>query len=475
MNHISKELADYVSNSKSLIIKTVAVSNLGKKVSEFLDARMDEIRLFKAGSLVLEVLKETDYDDMEFFREGVLKRESSGVISYQGQRDHSAHTLYNWLLGWYIYEHNAEVRKQMSDHISSRRRWDNQQHDEVVFFSHVWQFTSLLHDIGYIFEGNIASTDANTRSDQAEIGMRVTKDYLESKFWMSFGFSSMHERYQLKEKLNLKYPEIKHDLSIVEIADYLCSLGKLDELHSNVRHQLINRCKYGNDALQDVLHGDAFDLWIANYEYYEQSGMAIRFKALREIFETLLFNGIKGFGVRVLDHGVCGGLLQLLISTRYYNIVYAIENLTKGQDKATVDPILQKFKNRNPPYEYDCLYWWTGIVWATASVAIHNLQQSPKLWPNDSFKKLELTEDPLAYLGILVDLLQEFDRYSVFPNKDKAPLQNTDVLLGSCESKIVLKFPEERVVKIKKELDACLKDWDQIIDLRVNDSGNSLH
>src|SRR5687768_2176462 len=122
MNRISQELTDYVKNSESCIIKTVDVSNLGAKIAEFLDSRMDEIRLFKAGGLVLEILKETDYDDMEFFREGVLKRESSGAISYQGQRDHSAHTLYNWLLGWYIYEHHPEVKKQMSAHISNRRR-----------------------------------------------------------------------------------------------------------------------------------------------------------------------------------------------------------------------------------------------------------------------------------------------------------------------------------------------------------------
>ena len=48
-------------------------------------------------------------------------------------------------------------------------------------------------------------------------------------------------------------------------------------------------------------------------------------------------------------------------------------------------------------------FWWTGIVWATAATAIHNVQQMDTLtsvdasWPGP----ISLEEDPIAYLGIL--------------------------------------------------------------------------
>jgi hypothetical protein len=35
----------------------------------------------------------------------------SGEIDYDKHRDHAVHTVYNYLLGWYIFDHLQEVRK----------------------------------------------------------------------------------------------------------------------------------------------------------------------------------------------------------------------------------------------------------------------------------------------------------------------------------------------------------------------------
>jgi hypothetical protein len=85
-----------------------------------------------------------------------------------------------------------------------------------------------------------------------------------------------------------------------------------------------------------------------------------------------------------------------------------------------------------------------GIVWGTAAVGLHNIQQmssAAKLdsdWPG----KLSLADDPLAYLGILVDIVQEWNRYSVFKMLDREPIQGIEVELGNTGGKVSLSFRE---------------------------------
>src|SRR4051812_45956114 len=79
-------------------------------LNAFLGATMDEVRLFHANRCVEEILRPLDMEDAHFFRKGVLRREVTGNVSYPKQRDHSAHTLHNYLLGWYYREHSPAVQ-----------------------------------------------------------------------------------------------------------------------------------------------------------------------------------------------------------------------------------------------------------------------------------------------------------------------------------------------------------------------------
>lgn len=73
-----------------------------KNLGDFFDAVLDETRLKKANAFAEYALYISDNDDLAYFRDTVAKREVSADIDYDRQRDHAVHTLYNYLLGWYI-------------------------------------------------------------------------------------------------------------------------------------------------------------------------------------------------------------------------------------------------------------------------------------------------------------------------------------------------------------------------------------
>jgi hypothetical protein len=82
---------------------------------------------------------------------------------------------------------------------------------------------------------------------------------------------------------------------------------------------------------------------------------------------------------------------------------------------------------------------------------------------------LKLTDDPLAYLGILVDTVEEWDRYSVFKSLDQEPIQGTEVMLGVLSGKVKLEFlGSEKIRRTKKligDLDGSLLDWQSVLDV----------
>src|SRR6266481_4639429 len=80
---------------------------------KFLFSTMDEVRLRYARTCTKEILKTTDLEDADHFRQGLLRREISRDVAYAKQRDHSAHTLHNYLMGWYLFENCPLIRTKI--------------------------------------------------------------------------------------------------------------------------------------------------------------------------------------------------------------------------------------------------------------------------------------------------------------------------------------------------------------------------
>lgn len=436
-------------------------------LTSFLTATMDEVRLLHVSNLSKAVLTIVDLDDLEFIRKGVLRREITGDISFTRQRDHSAHTTHNWLLGWYLYCNSKRLRTAMRNFIDLRL-WPTATFSHDTYFGHVWQYASLLHDIGYIFEGSIDPLEPVGHDEQAAAGVAFTREYFENVLWGDCGFMAPTDRKAILDHVEMKLPDFERDSVLSSIADTLRNLDDLNCLTDTV----IKDAELRNIPLtlsrriqSEGLASDAFELWRAHHRMYSSSTMRRVIDYTEKAFRRYMFEGMPEASVRLLDHGVCGGLLLLLIATFYYRLRYAIE--AKRGAGARFRRLAKLFCERIVEYECDPYFWWTGIVWATSAVAAHNVLQCDPYEDGVSKPRLRLDDDPLTYLGILTDAVQHWDRYTVLPTLLRSPSQGVDVCLGKSKGIVVINYKEKALAaKVTKELDGCLDGWKNLIDIR---------
>lgn len=185
--------------------------------------------------------------------------------------------------------------------------------------------------------------------------------------------------------------------------------------------------------------------------------------------------GLPGQGIRLLDHGVVGGLILLQFATYFYkNYALMGRARPRGGDKEKIWVYFKEERPKITKLTYDAYWWWYSILWGTAATAIHNIQQSFRFWPynQEKIKPLSIEEDPLSYLGILVDLIQEWDRYTVDKRSiltGNLPFQGDDVNLSIKNGKIILNYKDKnKSNKVRLELDNSLADWDKIISVVRN-------
>jgi predicted HD phosphohydrolase len=438
-----------------------------ESLEKFLSATMDEVRLYWADEYAVEVLKKRDLDDAAHFRHGVMRRELQGDVGYDRQRDHSAHTLNNYLLGWAFFQHSQVFREAFDKQLKARRpSADVPDERSARAFAIVWTWASLLHDTGYLFEGSLSAISPDTQDARIRRGVEVVRDFFEHRFWSEIGLSSQADR---KLALGDIVAPRFGDASLGAVADSLRSLPSLEALRVQIRAELGIRGEMPELLSQPSgLPSDAFALWRAHYAGYRQPNMAARIDKLSAIFERLVWRGYPGINVRMLDHAVCSGLLSLQYTTLYY-VVHA--RLTSVVDPGPdLKRVVDAFRTRRT---YNPEYWWTLNVWGTAAAAIHNLVQSPPDWNDDSLviPPLKLNEDPAAYLGVLVDILQDWDRYAVrrgaaLGTSAQLPLQGHEVQVTEDKGRLVFTIPNSRLVKkLKEDLSKSLDDWEQLVNV----------
>ena len=446
--------------------------SLRKMIPLFLRSSMDEVRLHHAGNVAREVLDTRGMQDLDHFRQGVLRRELARTISYQRQRDHSAHTLNNYLLGWYFFCRVNDIREEVGRHIDRRSSKGPVRGDHSVqFFADSWVVASLLHDIGYLFEGSVESSSPELQHQHVVLGSAIVDEYFRHNFWAHRKTLSSFERDLVMAQTNVHIPEL-NVRSLSTVADSLRSLGNLERVREGV---LTSRGKHHEKPSTDYLGvenglpGDAFELWRRHYAYFGYDAMAERIRHAANDFENILSRGLPDVGVRVLDHGVCSGLLMLQAFTFHARVVHGWGSSKPSDDK--VSQVWKRFeKERSPSQEGRrplASHWWESHVWATAATAVHNLLQSPGLEGEDS-NPLELSDDPLAYLGVLVDCLQDWDRFSIHPTSvfvGTLPLQGRDVGLSCSKGSVRINFGDSRRKKaVSQELDRALVGWRKFVD-----------
>jgi hypothetical protein len=122
--------------------------------------------------------------------------------------------------------------------------------------------------------------------------------------------------------------------------------------------------------------------------------------------------------------------------------------------------------------------WFKKVCWATSAAAIHNIiqlksgefEKERKKYTQKDLK-IGLDDDPLAFLGILVDLLQEWDRYSVKQRgesmfSDDDLLQSIEVFFIAPSFSRIL-YPNEKAEELIKTMEKCLSmdDVEEIVKI----------
>lgn len=444
-----------------------------KIVDHVLSVSSDQDRLHFAEQFAEAVLEMPDQNDQKWFRRGVWIKETLPTTRYPEQRDHAVHTMHNYLLGWYLFAVSPAIRLQLIEAFKLRRiipsNTTSGYNNEIINrFGEIWIFASLLHDVGYLFEGEVASASMTLLDENIREGARWASEYFEEVFWGEIGTRNVNERNTL-ERMSRTVPTVLREGGAGTVAQFLRDLGSLEVLERRLEAE-------APGAAYRVLPlgADAFELWAKNYRAFDQGSMAQRMEILERALYDLIELGMAKYGTRVFDHGICGGLLLLKGSTYWFRFKFGLDEAhpPMGSAEAKLKDRVQRIFHAKLHAEH----WWKSVVWATAAVAIHNVQQ---LRYRDEWgikSKLKLTEDPLAYLGILVDILQEWDRHSarriqkigVGPRR----INSGDVSIGPAEDgRIAIRYGcrdnnwQKRWDKMNEDLDDALEGWRDLVEI----------
>jgi hypothetical protein len=425
-------------------------------LNQFLDSRMDQVRLRHASDFAEATLPLFDLGDARAFRYVVLQREVYRRISYPKQRDHSAHTVNNWLLGWLMFEKVPSFAAKMSQAI--KKRSISTGYPEYEVFGDLWMNASLLHDVGYAFEGAIQLNAFEENLQYIDFTLDQLAEYFQYRFWTENGVEQTHHVEALRKWAGVEAPRFDNRASLTGVAFDLRSLGDLTQLQD----VLIAHLKTGAGSPVE-LAPDGFALWAAHFAQYSPTLIGT-IKKVEERFQSYLQEGMRHAGVRVLDHGVCGGLMLLQYSTFFYRIATALKSKEQNARSGTVVALKEAYDKLFKNLRYDAEYWWKVVVWSTCATALHNIVQQESV-------QLSIDDDPLTFLGVLVDSIQCWDRFSVDPGAVFAgdlPAQESDVQVDFTANTATLEFaiPKKPFEKITGELDASLKDWRSYLNVK---------
>lgn len=529
---------------KTVVNKNRNIVVIQNDLFDFFNAVLDETRIKRANSFAEYALYISDNEDLAYFRDTVTKRELSADIDHNKQRDHAVHTLYNYILGWYIFEYSGDLFLAfktyfMNSDINLNSAQLTNEHkafygnngnfckinniefnDSVILvneFADVWHIASLLHDIGYILEGNLSSASPEVENARIINGSKIIHDYFNHYFWKIFEVDFRVAK-NIAKILGVVVPDFKNSESLSSLGDHLCDIGSCENIRrqlQKVKGQKFNNLSY--ELMKDYdLNREAISIWKKYYQIYGTQKMQDILHIVEKVYRNNIWIGAD-HGKRNIDHGICSGLITLQALTFFRELYWGfcdtdwkdfdekrekLEHINISSKQISCNIVSESmfdmisFKVTHIPNRIkirgDFLpeFWFKKILWATVSTAIHSIIQDPeyrkkckehinptKLLTKNNHLKIGYDDDPLAFLGVLVDILQEWDRYTVTRRGESAfsgvePLQHIDVGLKRNSRKILLKYPPKSSKNNDKDwkkdltenLSNCLENWKDIVN-----------
>jgi hypothetical protein len=210
MENYYNEILRYAHDNSSEFARFHVHVEEDEYLSKFLNSNMDENRLYWANKYSDNLLYTLGIAETSFLRKKVLMREISADLDYIRQRDHAAHTLHNFLLGWYFFSNCSLIQDEFKRCLSKRRAADGEETDEtetIICFGNTWPYVSLLHDIGYMLEGSIHPLSSEVQSSRVSKGAAVLYDFFNHNFWALIEFGSISAQKKLFEMANIDIPD----------------------------------------------------------------------------------------------------------------------------------------------------------------------------------------------------------------------------------------------------------------------------
>ncbi|OPA78621.1 hypothetical protein BVG16_12205 [Paenibacillus selenitireducens] len=318
-------------------------------LSDFFASRSDIERIQKAEHLSECILSLTDFGDMIPLRSEVATLEIKRMIAYKKQTDHTAHTLYLYILGVWVYDNITEIRDALDARIHSSK--------PMKLFLFQWTFASLLHDVGYLFYdfdrgANASSWNIYDRMLSFEYFNQYTDELSDQgKSELEQAWGTLIKTYGMKEHAsNQNAKEL---------------IASLDQI----------------PWLADLIPG--YQTGLLAMELGEEIG-----PGLQRFAYDMASHGYDG--TPVVDHGIASGLMLL----KYTSIWYWLHKHSE-----TFHP--QLHAELNAKFHYYPHIFHKHVLPACKAAAYHNL-------PNVTYS---LEQDPLLYLAVLCDELQIWDRF----------------------------------------------------------------
>lgn len=325
------------------------IPGLSHYLKVFFDSRSDIERLQRAEFLSERILSLTDFADMIPLRSAVATLEVKRLIGYKKQADHTAHTVYLFLLGIWVYDHITGIREAVDRSIDSSK--------PLKMFVFQWTFASLLHDLGYLY--------GDFEQGENSAVWVIYDEMLSFEYFSRFsGELSKNARMELKDL----WQEFSERYELKPHREYASS------------QQLIEALEH-IPWLAELLPSYRSGLETMNSEHSIGPG-------LTPFAYQMAATGYDG--KPVVDHGVAGSLMLL----KYTSIWYW---LSEHADQRY--PVLHEELNARFRYRMHVLE--KHVVSACRAVAYHNMTEV----------KFRLEEEPLLYLAVLCDELQVWDRF----------------------------------------------------------------
>jgi len=393
------------------------IPDITDKIENLFSARSDIQRIKFAEELAEGILSLTEFHDMVALRDEVATLEIKRMVNYKKQTDHTAHTVYLFLLGIWIYDNIDLIRNQIDNKIKSSKA--------VKMFIFQWIFASLLHDIGYLFY--------NCQSDENRFSRAKFDDMFKYDYIPNFVKHRVKNSFRDLIKINKEF-----------VKKYTSSLGHLEETEPAKLLEKLNNIPWVKDLVDSSENG--LEVLLSEHDTD---------KTLIKYAKEIAKKGYNGDGINPeIDHAIASGLMLL----KYTSVWYWLYDKAK-----VINPSL--FEELNEGFKYPKELFIEQVIPACQAVIYHNIKNV----------KFNVENDPLLYLAILCDELQIWDRFwsgeelidswkeveHCMGEQISADLINNEF----SRKKLHLILSEEICNKLKKTLSERLVGWNEIVKI----------